>query len=342
MKRDFSGEKYLVIEEQGDPINMIIGRYHRDTDNIDWYIRPHSQSDGIAAMTDLLIGDGFTIKTQPHRKKAWKPGFFQSIVLFIRHLATIRYHAYSWSHREPKKRGNALCFTAAFYDKGVWTKLTRHAHKQKVSVNSVMLSALNQACCECLLTSLPSKTTWAIPVNMRGVVTEGSDSGNVTSNITVRISPNATSLELDRKFKTGFKKGLHWGAWIFSYVISMAGKPGLRLVLGKGKAGWMGVFSNMGKWPGSAATGTIDDNITYFGGPPVNLLMPICSTCLIWNNRMTVSLQLHPSISSSPDDTQRTMERWVEILKQDVGIEDNEVRIRVVSAEEIKRSANPI
>lgn len=325
MPRDTSGEKYLILKEMGETIDMTFGRVHLDTGKVDWLHRPHNISDGVGAFTDLLNRDGNHISEQPLMKPGAVPSLWQRLLLLRQHLKNMRPCSYDWKFYRPSRGvGTSLAWT--LFDRGDTTALLDYARANKVSLNAVLLQTLNEVCCDTLLRSPPEETVWTIPLNLRGGASSGNTSSNVTASISLRLPPSPEARYIDERIKTIYQQGVHWGAWLLSNLTAIVGKRGFRFLAERARPVWMGVFSNVGSWPMPGYTHPIDDNITYMGAPPVTALLPVTCCSMTWNQRMILTVQLHSSISDDISDTEEVMRQWARKLSQLAGLKATELR----------------
>ncbi|MDF1781683.1 MAG: hypothetical protein P1U67_10335 [Alcanivoracaceae bacterium] len=339
MARDSSGEKYLILKEMGESIDMTFGRVALDSGKVDWMYRPHNISDGVGAYTDLLNLDGNKITEQPLMKSGPIPGLLKRIGLLRQHMKNMRPTTYAWKYHDPKKRGLGLTLAYTLFDKDALKALLDYARAQKTSLNSVLLWTLNDVACETLLTAPPEETVWTIPLNLRGGATAGATSSNVTASICLRLPPNPSVSYIDTKIKTIYQQGVHWGAWLLSNMTRFIGKRGFKFLAERARPCWLGVFSNVGSWPPPNHPHPVDENIGYMGAPPATSILPITCCSMTWNNRMSLTLQLHPSISNDKADTEKMIQRWTQRLADIAGLSPEQFSIGYKDWSELEKES---
>lgn len=330
MARDSSGEKYLILKEMGETIDMTFGRVHVASGEVDWLFRPHNISDGVGAFTDLLNKDGNQITEQPLMKAEAIPNFFSRLRLLFQHLKNMRKQEYDWRHRDTRQRGVGTSLAYIRFDKAATQALLDHSRTVKCSLNSVMLRLLNEVAIDNLLNSTPTETVWTIPLNLRGGATSGNASSNFTASISLRLPPAPTDTYIHEKIRTIYAQGVHWGAWLLSNMTRYVGKTAFRYLAEHAKPCWLGVFSNVGAWPPAGYEHPIDDDITYMGAPPVTSLLPVTACSMTWNQRMTLTLQLHSSISKDIGDTETMVQQWATKLAALANLTSDQYVIAVV------------
>lgn len=339
MGRDSSGEKYRILEEIGESIDMTLGRINVETGEVKWYRRPHYVTDGVGAVCDLLKLNGNQIDQVPLMKPGEVPGPFKRFQLLLKHWKNMPARNYPWKTWYPKRYGIGTSVGYAQYDRDATKALLNYARSQKCSLNSVLLWTLNQCSCELLLTEQPEETIWTIPLNLRGGVHSDTDAGNLTASISLRLPPQPSVNFIDDKIKTIYQEGVHWGAWVMSNMTRYIGKGLFRFLALRARPIWMGVFSNVGSWPLAELPHPIDERYAYIGVPPATAILPVTCCSLTWNGRMTLSAQLHSSISDDLADTQALLDGWIKKLNQLAGISASQVKTAVKPWDEVTPQA---
>ena len=329
MAQDSSGDKYRILEEMGESIDMTLGRLNVETGHVDWYRRPHHVTDGVGAVQDLLKRHGNKIDQVPLMKPGKVPGRLKRLFLLWEHIKNMPSRHYAWKTWHEKQFGRGLCLAYAQYDRDGTRALLDYARSQKSSLNSVLLWTLNECACELLLTEPPEESVWTIPLNLRGGVKTDNAAGNVTASISLRLPPDPELRYIDDKIKSIYQQGVHWGAWVMSNMTRYVGKKLFRHLAKNSKPIWMGVFSNVGSWPLEELPHAIDDRYAYLGLPPATYILPVTCCSLTWNGRMSLTAQLHSSISDDSADTQKLIAAWTDKLNQLAGISTDQVRVKV-------------
>ncbi len=339
MTRDSSGEKYLILQDIGESIDMTLGRMNIETGEVDWFRRPHYVTDGVGAVRDVLRLNGNQIDEVPLMKPGEVPGRFKRFLLLLQHWRNMPARSYPWKTWYPKKYGVGTSLAYAQFDRDATQALLNYARGQKCSLNSVLLWTLNQCCCELLLTQKPDETIWTIPLNLRGGVKTDNAAGNVTASISLRLPADPELNYIDTKIKDIYQQGVHWGAWVMSNMTRYIGKRLFRFLALRARPIWMGVFSNVGSWPLQELPHPIDDRYAYIGVPPATNLLPVTCCSLTWNGRMTLSAQLHSSISDDIADTEKLIQTWTARLRELADLSPQQVAIAVKPWDNISRVA---
>lgn len=341
MPRDTSGEKYLVFKEMGESIDMIICVAPKETpEKLDVYLMDHSKRDGIAAFDYLFAKDGMKIKEHPQMKAGEVPSLWRRIQLMRQHLRNMPKMKYPWKQGDFSVRGFAPSFAYALFDEETTTKLLNYAREQKVSLNALLLSTLNDVSIKHLMTSVPDKTVWTIPLNMRGGASKGNAKANTTASISLVIPKTMDTVGIDAKIKSIYMQGVHWGAWLLSNITGVIGLSGFRYLAKRVKPTWVGVFSNLGSWPiNDNIEGAFDDGRYYVCCPPATFILPVTSATITWYGRMSFALQLHPSICKSEEGAQQVVAAWVDALTSMVDVDSSKVRQVLLTDAELKDGA---
>lgn len=341
MARDTSGEKYLIFKEMGESIDMTLCVVPKETpEKLNVYLMDHSKRDGIAAFDYLLAEDGMKIKEHPQMKGIKKPSLWSRIQLMREHMRNMPKINYPWKQGDFSVRGFAPTYTYALFDEETTTALLNHARDQKVSLNALLLSELNKVSIEHLMTEAPEQTVWTIPLNMRGGASEGNAEVNTTASISLIIPKSMDTAGIDAKIKSIYMQGVHWGAWLLSNITGIIGLSAFRYLVKKIKPTWVGVFSNMGSWPANDnLDGAIDDGRYYVCNPPATFILPVTTATITWYGRLSLSLQLHPSICKDPEGAKQVLAAWVDALTSAINVDSKKVRQYSLTDKELKDGA---
>lgn len=341
MVRDTSGEKFLIFKEMGESIDMTLCMVPKNTlHKPKIYLLDHSKRDGIAAFDYVFGEDGMKVKEHPQMKGGQKPSLWKRIQLMRQHIRNMPKINYPWKKIDFSIRGSAPSYAYALFDEETVTALLNYAREQKMSLNALLLSALNEASIKHLMTSVPEETVWTIPLNMRGGASSGDSHRNTTASISLVIPKGMDAAGVDAKIKSIYLQGVHWGAWLLSNITAVIGLAGFRYLAKHIKPTWVGVFSNLGSWPiNDNVEGAFDDGRYYLANPPATFILPVTTATMTWYGRMGISLQLHPSISKDPEDAREVLAGWVEALMSSANIDNKKVHQYCLTNDELKDGA---
>jgi hypothetical protein len=162
---------------------------------------------------------------------------------------------------------------------------------------------------------------WMIPVNIRGKVDRGRDTDVHTSYVGVKVQSYETVHDVHRNVYSALARGEHWANWQM-YLLGRYTTAGMRRYListGLGASQWnLGSFSNLGDWdPEMEVTGS-----DCLGGwlfcPPVFRALLVGAGCVTFQNRLSLTIQAHPDLTTDPAVTKGWVHNWVKEIGIDV------------------------
>jgi hypothetical protein len=185
-----------------------------------------------------------------------------------------------------------------------------------VSQNALLLQALD-ATITPRIAEVSGVRYWAMPVNMRGFVDVAVDHGNVSTLLPLAIPRAATASDVERAIRQSLKRDMHWGKWDRFNVMSLLGKRIARRMLDTYYQGifptQIGIYNQMGSW---STPKTPELTVVGFGTP--TFVEPLFAEVGILNDRMTVSLRLHPSMQVESNELACWVDDWVRaVLPED-------------------------
>ncbi len=309
---DWRGLWFKLDEEKGEFIGMRAGRPRADG-GVDWRFLPHLQHDGLGGFKEILKADGFGVgplpdsqrdaTAEPAQARRSAVAAFLQTARHRRGLANPRsaVEAASWA------AGASTAIATLSIDKDRTQRLARAAKQHRVSLNSLLLSALARAS-EADLG--PGPALWVIPVNMRGAVKTSRESANHGSYLDLELRRGATAREVHEKIKAGFHNLEHWGAWAMLNAGRVVGYDGMRriqhehLARRQGRP-WVGTFTNLGAWNG------IGD---WYVCTPVTYSCPLGAAVITCDGKMMVMIEAHPSIARDQSLPRALIARWMDQL----------------------------
>ncbi|MCP4131235.1 MAG: hypothetical protein GY754_09665 [bacterium] len=319
-KKDYSGYKYIVAEEYGECIDNIIGKFSKTAKTVEWFLRSHIKSDGVGAWTDFFRMEDIRFPKQPEMKSFKRPNLLRRLRLMFRHIRNMRYREYPWKQMDTTKKGAGAGVSYALFSREESTRLLNFCREQKTTMTSLLLCSLDRVTMDKCLSAAAGKT-WLIPLNMRGGVTSGDESGNFTASMGLRLPEEPSMMEIHEKIQKLYKDGVHWGAWIYSNVAKYIGLRGLRFFARYYKSGFIGVYSNIGNWDPDVSHIPDADNIRYLAAGPVTSICPVTAGSMSWRGELVITLQLHPSLTDQLTDTIDFLTAWISEIYKNAGID---------------------
>jgi hypothetical protein len=192
-------------------------------------------------------------------------------------------------------------------------KLKCIANNQKVSLNSLLLISLDKAS-RMLLQNEQIEVSWFIPINMRGSIKLPKNTDNHVSGIDISIENMDCSNTVHLKIKSKLEQKQHYsyfyliniitglGTWLTKLTILINLHLCLRKYL---------VFSNLGEF--NSEENTFD---SWLFCPPVFEHMPLSAGCIVFNNKICLTLQIHPKYCTSLNIAQKVTDRWINLLEK--------------------------
>ena len=176
------------------------------------------------------------------------------------------------------------------------------ARTRCISINSLMLASTNSVITDQLMSSEQTDCRWLIPVNMRRTQSERECPQNHTSSVGLRFNRGASLTEIDQLYRKAINK---WRALAAESLASLAGMLGekflFQLAKQRGKRNsWIGSFTNLGVWsfPDAQQNNNLPEAISV--APPAGTpCFPVGVGIVTWQNHLTLSLRLHPSLVSN-------------------------------------------
>ena len=213
---DWSGQKYLLLKNNGYDVNMYFNRISTSKNDViinEWFSRCHSKSDGVGAFSDLQTNLTGIKWKQPHNQKISKPNKTKRAWQLLKYLWSSQPIEYQWKNNNKAASGDFVA-TVGFSEKST-DQLLAWAKQNKVSLNSLLLWSLDSVVRSLLLTDCQTRA-WLIPVNMRGGVPLSNPSFNYTASINLRLKNNLSIMDFDQRIKKLYSQGQQWGSWLYS------------------------------------------------------------------------------------------------------------------------------
>ncbi len=306
---------FEVLESMGEFIGIRFGRVEQKERQVEWMFLSHARYDGIGGLAQLLRDRGGDVKelpqiTHPARFSLW------SFVRLLPSLGTSR-KILKW---KPLKQGaphdplappSAVAFHVFSEQKTL--EIRRASRLADVTVNSFLMKYLDRA----IRPSLEDPTCsspWLIPVNLRGRVSQPQDTGNHSSYVGIRIYASESIREIQEGIYAALAKGRHLGAWMCFCAGRLASDAmKKRLILAnRATTQWsIGGFSNLGDWDPDRKIDAADCQGDWLFAPPVLRSQMIGAGCVTFQGRMSLTLQIHPDLTTSPEVAEEWLRSWI-------------------------------
>ncbi|MBT3980015.1 MAG: hypothetical protein HOE90_01605 [Bacteriovoracaceae bacterium] len=308
-KIDWVGQWFPIMERNGEYTHIPFGSYDPNSNTVEFHHMPHKDFDGIGAFA-TLIGQNQNL---PTLSEDHKPSIFRLLLGFISYFLESGVASVNWKNRDTTKLGAKIDPHYFVLSNSETSHLLERSKKNEVSVNSYLVHKINSAINQKLINGT-KENLWLLPINMRGPITRDSPVKNHASYISLKIAHGEKVQSIQSKIKTKIKIGYHWASWWGVMLGKKIGIAGMEKILNKyhqKNHSWVGTFSNLGVW------NSLTDKRDWFFCPPVTKAHPIGIGTICFNARLSIALQVHPSITQNPNDINEILVLIKEnILKQ--------------------------
>lgn len=353
---DWSGQKYLLLKDKGYDVKMYFNRISTSQNAVltnEWYSRCHSKSDGVGAFSDLQTNLTGIKWKQPHNQKISQPSKSKRAWQLIKYLWSSKPIEYNWINDRSDITSDAedSVATICFSEKST-NQLLSWAKKNKISLNSLLLWSLDSTTRTLLLTDNQTRA-WLIPVNMRGGIPISNPSFNYTASLNLRLKNNLSVAEFDQYIKQLYAQGQQWGSWLYSNFSQYLPASWVKRLFKNYKSCWLGVFSNLGSWSDSNTQEDISaqnsssnnaftaaESVHWGAISPSTPFNPVAVVALTWNNKLTLTLRVHPSKLKGHDINQELSSiahQWSQHLRDQCQIADD-IKIQVSNFKDISKN----
>ena len=312
---DWVAAWFPLMDALGEDTRIPFGRYDPATCSIEWVRIPHEEVDGVGGLTRLLSARGWQIGPLPQKQET-PPSRWKFLVSFLRYQTLVRARSTAWRVYDYAKRGPTSGILWRVFTREETEELQTQAARSEASLNSFLLSALNDASTSLFLRPNATSALWWIPVNMRGLTKNTDATSNHSSYIGVELSPGMPPRDVHAAIKTQLTRRMHWGAWMGIHIGAIIGVRGMYWIMRyyeKKQNCWMGTFTNLGDWPPPGyAPPPKGDPHGWTVSSTVTVAHPIGAACMIWDGQLSLTLQIHPALNPTPDVARELFDTWTD------------------------------
>jgi hypothetical protein len=314
---------FATAEELGEYIGIRFGRIAPGASEPEWFFLPHSQCDGIGGFAELLRQRGAEVPHLPQIRHFSKPSALDLVRALPKFLAPRR--RVEWGPLAgPARPSSSTQAPSAvawhLFDEATTTQIRRVCRKQSYTVNSFLLKHLTKAL-RPFLQDQSSAVPWMVPVNLRGRITQPRDVENHSSYVSVRVRSYETAHDVHRNIYAALAAGEHWANWQ-AYKSGQFLSAGLRrtlIRLDRATAQWnLGGFSNLGAWDPDKRLAQAGCEGGWLFAPPVLRCQMVGAGCLTFQNRLGLTLQAHPELTTNAADARAWMDNWLREIEIDL------------------------
>jgi hypothetical protein len=307
---------FRALESSGEFIGIRYGHVDPASGEVEWFFKPHTDQDGIGGFVDLLQEEGVSIEKLPEITHPAPPSWGAFIRALPETLAPRR--VLEWKELQRERGGQYSGKPAPAVAWHVFseedTRRIRHAARAKgATVNSLLMKYLDRSVRPALKD--PSRALpWMVPVNLRGKIQQSDRLGNHSSYVAIRIYASDDARAVHRQIYAQLKKGRHWANWKgFSATRFTSEKMKHYLIrTNRATSQWsVGGFSNLGIWDSEKKLMPATRRGPWLFAPPVLRFQMIGAGCVTFQGRLSLTLQIHPELTTSPAVAERWMNDWV-------------------------------
>jgi hypothetical protein len=315
---------FILCEEVGEYIGIRFGRLSPEADEPEWMFLRHIDFDGIGGFAELLRRRGADIARLPQIKHPASPSWGSLVRALPRFLKPRRRVKWGSLERGPVISSSStqapLAVAWHIFDESATTQIRRVCRKNGFTINSFLLKHLTKA----IRPSLHDESSvvpWMIPVNLRGKVTRERDTDNFTSYVGVKVCSYETAHDIHQNIYAALGRGEHWANWYAYECGRLASKRMKKFLLQNDLAmsQWnLGSFSNLGDWDAEKTITQSECEGGWLFAPPVLRCQLVGAGCVTFQNRLSLTIQAHPDLTTSPAVPQAWVQSWVKEIEIDV------------------------
>jgi hypothetical protein len=323
MKTDPISPWFIAAEQLGEFIGIRFGRVPPGATEPEWFFLRHTDFDGIGGLAELLRQRGAELPRLAQIKHPARPSWLWLLRMLPKFLKPRQRVAWG-----PLERGPVLDTSAQpppavawhIFDEVATTQIRRVCRKAGFTVNSFLLKHLTKAIRPFLLHE-SAVVPWMVPVNVRGKVTRERDTANYTTYVGVKVRSYETVQDIHRNIYAALGRGEHWANWYGYYSGRLMTIGMQRFLLAKGLAmsQWnLGGFSNLGDWDPERRITRAECLGAWLFCPPVLRCQLVGAGVVTFQNQLTLTIQAHPELTTSPAVPRAWVTNWVKEIKMDL------------------------
>jgi hypothetical protein len=315
---------FFVCEELGEFIGIRYGRIAPGETEPDWTFVRHTDFDGIGGFAELLRRRGAVLPRLAQIKHPSPPSWLSLVRALPKIMRPRRKVKWGALERGPIVSSTSsqppLAVAWHVFDEAQTTQIRRVCRKNGVTVNSFLLKHLTKAI-RPFLQDQAEVVPWMIPINLRGKVVRDRDTANFTTYVGVNVRSYETVNDIHQNIYAALGRGEHWANWYAYEPGRLLPKSMKKLLLVKEYATsqWnIGSFSNLGDWDPEKTITQAECDGDWFFAPPVLRCQKVGAGCVTFQNRLSLTIQTHPDLTTSCAVPQAWIQNWVKEIEIDV------------------------
>ncbi len=314
---------FLAGEDLGEYTGIRFGQLLPGKTAPEWTFLRHSEFDGIGGFAEILRSHGAHLPRLPQIKHPSMPSLWLLLRTWAKYAAPRRRVKWGAIEGRPgettvSQPPSAVAWNV--FDEETTTRIRRVCRRENFTVNSFLLKHLTKAIRPHLLDE-SSVVPWMVPVNMRGKVVRERDTSNYSSYIGVKVRSYETTRDIHRHIYGALGRAEHWANW-YAYQSGKFLGMGMKRALirtEKCTSQWnLGGFSNLGDWDAEKQIGQDGCTGPWLFCPPVLRFQLIGAGAVTFQNRLSVTIQAHPELTTSSNTLWVWIQTWVKEIQKDL------------------------
>lgn len=290
---DYAGLKFEIMKEMGEDCEILFVKEDNNR-NKTFYSIGHEKADGVSSIIKLIEKiTNQKVKTFPIARTDNKPNIFKRIILAYTHVKRQTPRKYIFNNQKTAI-GKPAAFEYFYFSKEDTNKIELICKANNISINTLLLWAVDKMTQKYFLKGKQERV-WMMPVNIRDSISDKYRVGNHATTLSIILN-DENQIEINDQIKGQLKSGIIWGGRIVANAPKYIGEKGLRKIAKKAKSPYVGLCSNIGKWPENNHDTNLQDQVIVIA--PATSLCPISMAIMTWQDSLTISLQIHPSLLS--------------------------------------------
>ncbi len=314
---------FLSAEELGEYIGMRFARVTPGATEPEWMFPRHADYDGIGWFADNLRRRGGALDCLPtirHPAEPSKLSFLRILPHYLKPRRPLKWKTLGRGPTTSKCSSPPPAVAWHLFDEESTIQIRRVCRNMQVTMNSFLLKHLTKAI-RLFLEDQSAAVPWMIPINVRGKIKMARETANATSYVRIEVQSYETMHDIHRNIYAALCRGEHWANWQ-CYQMGRFTTAGLRKFIiskGLGTPQWnIGAFSNMGDWDPNKKFTNPDCLGGWLVAPPVLRFQQVGVGCLTFQNRLSLTIQTHPDLTTDPNVPKTWIQDWIKEIQMDV------------------------
>ncbi|MGA9451547.1 MAG: hypothetical protein WBW41_09435 [Verrucomicrobiia bacterium] len=314
---------FLAAEELGEFIGIRFARIAPGATEPEWMFPRHADYDGVGWFAENLRRRGAMLERLPtirHPASPSKLALLQILPKYLKPKHRLKWRPLERGSAAPNLSGPPSAVAWQLFDEEATMQIRRVCRNLEVTVNSFLLKHLTKAI-RPFLEDQSAAVPWMIPINLRGKVKQVRETANYTSYIRTEVQSYETVHDIHRKIYAALCRGEHWANWQ-TFQLGRFLTAGMRRYLVATELAtpqWnLGAFSNMGDWDPNKEINQPECLVGWLFCPPVLRFQQVGVGCMTFQNRLSLTIQTHPELTTDPKVPQTWIQDWVKEIEMDV------------------------